>query len=58
MEVSAFVFHFKCNNQGATLTVVKSFTNHLFGSYTPIPGLQVVSESLIITVSFLHLLTT
>eukprot|EP01083_Nonionella_stella_P041905 113433_1 len=27
-------FHSKCNNQGATITVVQSANNHVFGGYT------------------------
>ena len=30
-------FHRLCDNKGATICLVKTDTNHVFGGYTPIP---------------------
>eukprot|EP01083_Nonionella_stella_P120541 361264_1 len=34
-------FHSKCDNQGATITVVQSTNNHVFGGYTSLPWTSV-----------------
>ena len=34
---SASDFHKHCDNNGPTLTVIRSTNNHLFGGYTPLP---------------------
>jgi hypothetical protein len=34
--LDANAFHIRCNNQGPTMTIVRSTNNHLFGGYTAV----------------------